>query len=764
MLLKINHIKNVGRFYEVTPKGTPESSCSFERFSLIYADNGTGKTTLGAIIKSVAYDEPERILTRKTIASDGPCEVSIQIDNKTCNFLNNKWGKLPDSKFAIFDEEFIEKNIYSAAGVDTNHKRELFNYVVLGEENVDKFREFQSLTNDKIPVITKEITTLESQLRSKSDVENIKTLLNTKELSLEDFEKLKSIVGTKETQIKNSEAIKTNKALDKLSNVTWPEYKLAFAEGLDEVGNIEIYKAHINDHQQWIKEGLAIQKSEEKCPYCFQNLVGNEAIKAYKNFFSDQCQKLINKLGNLLIVTESSLSDDKILLVEKTIKANNNSCGFWHAMDKDIMLIPFMDEYSGKFKKYREMLKYLIEHKQKNILQPIKLTEADQIVLKISDELNSAINNYNNAVDSMNVKIAMIKAQHINLDMLKTEYKNNLAMLKCQMTAFHTEETKRKLAHYQQLLLDKKKLTDRLNILRTEINSASLELLKNYESSINKLLKFFGVEFRIGKVERRADTARRETLVFTIELKGMTFDPNGSLEMPYTLTNTLSSGDRSTLAFALFVAKLQYIDLSNTVIVFDDPISSLDFFRKQQTNKQISEISTKAKQVIVLTHSMEFTKLFGHIPIKAKYFKLNKIDSMAGVTLTPYDKLSDMCVSKHYEEHEILGTYLNAPTSVKRIDVMKSIRSYVETKLCFYLPELARLKSASLGNFIAHLKYKQIEQSYINELELINDSIVIENHGGDLTADDHRNLTDDELRNLCRLALELSAPLSRDDR
>lgn len=52
MIQKINHIKNIERFYEVTPKGTPASSCTLERFNLPYADNGTGKTTLGAIVKS----------------------------------------------------------------------------------------------------------------------------------------------------------------------------------------------------------------------------------------------------------------------------------------------------------------------------------------------------------------------------------------------------------------------------------------------------------------------------------------------------------------------------------------------------------------------------------------------------------------------------------------------------------------------------------------------------------------------------------------
>lgn len=762
MLRKINHIKNIGRFYEVVPKGTQESNCMLERFNLIYADNGTGKTTLGAIIKSMAYNEPERILCRKTISGIGQCEVSLQVDDKQYNFLNDVWKKIPDSHFAIFDEEFIEKNVFSTVGVDTDHKRQLFNYVVLGEDNVEKAREMQELVNTKIPNISREITALETQLKTAASVTDIKTLLNLKELSKEDFTKLETEVREKDTQLKNSERIKTHKVLEKLPVIVWPDYSSTFARGIDEISNIEVYKVHIQTHQTWLKHGLDIQKDDDQCPYCFQNIEGNEVIQAYKQFFSEQCQALINQVTDLATKASISLADDKALLVEKIVSGNNEGCIFWQTMDNAIpATISFAENYVAQIKEYRESLMKLIEQKQKNILLPLQLTKADETILKTAEQLTPMITVYNAAIDTVNVKIATIKAQHVDLDTLKQEHAKNTAALKCQKVVFHNETTKQAIVQHRILTKEKQILTERLTTLRDEINTASIELLENYQKSINNLLKSFGVEFRIHKVERKTDTARKETLTFAIELKGKVFDPNGSRETPYSLANTFSSGDRSTLAFALFLAKLQHTDLSNSILIFDDPISSLDFFRKQQTSKQVSAISDKAKQTIVLTHSMEFAKLFGHLPVSSKYFKLFKADSLAGVVLMPYNNLSEMCVPKHNEEHEALETYLRAPESVKRLDVMKSIRSYVETKLRIYLPELATLNPPTLGKFITHLKHKQMDWHYINELELINDSIVMENHGSDPTADDHSNLTDDELRNLCKLALELSAPPDR---
>ena len=759
MLLKINHIKNIGRFYEVTPKGTPQSSCTLERFNLLYADNGTGKTTLGAIIKSLAFNEPERILSRKTIAGSGSCEASLEVDGQQCNFLNDVWKKSPSSKFAIFDEEFIEKNIFSMTGIGTDHRRQLFNYVVLGEENVDMAQELEALTNEQIPAITRDVTSLETQLRSASGVADMKDLLLLKPLSSEDFAKLQADVTAKDTQIRSSERIKTHKVLDKLPAVSWPNYTPSLSQGLDEIGNIETYKAHLQTHHKWLKHGLDIQKDGEQCPYCFQDVKGNEAILAYKQFFSAQCQALMTQVNNLSAEISANLSHDRAVLMEKTVSSNNETCAFWQSMDGNIMaVIPFAENYAVRIKEYRDTLTRMVDEKQRNILSPVQPTKADDAVLSIADLLNAAIAEYNKAVDATNVKIAAMKAQHVALDELKQQHAKNMMILKAQQAAFHNDITKQSLVRYRALLNDKQTKTDRLNALRTEISAASIKLLEEYQATINRLLKSFGVEFRINKVERKSDTARKEVLTFAIELKGMTFDPNGDRKIPYSLTNTLSSGDKSTLAFALFLAKLLHSDLSNTVVVFDDPISSLDFFRKQQTSKQIAALSLTAKQTIVLTHSMEFSKLFGHVPVKSKYFKLFKADLLAGVILSPYDKLSDMCVSKHNDEHETLLTYLSAPASVKRLDVMKSIRSYVETKLCIYLPELATLAPPTLGTFIAHLKKKQVDQSYIDTLALINDSIVVENHGGDPTAADHDNLTDDELRNLCKLALEVSAP------
>jgi wobble nucleotide-excising tRNase len=71
----------------------------------------------------------------------------------------------------------------------------------------------------------------------------------------------------------------------------------------------------------------------------------------------------------------------------------------------------------------------------------------------------------------------------------------------------------------------------------------------------------------------------------------------------------LSSGDRSALALAFFLASLkQNPNLSNMIVVLDDPFTSQDRFRQTCTQQLICELSKETKQVVVCSHDPYFLK------------------------------------------------------------------------------------------------------------------------------------------------------------
>jgi wobble nucleotide-excising tRNase len=66
-------------------------------------------------------------------------------------------------------------------------------------------------------------------------------------------------------------------------------------------------------------------------------------------------------------------------------------------------------------------------------------------------------------------------------------------------------------------------------------------------------------------------------------------DSKTTIDKP-SFRNTLSAGDRTTLALAFFLANLEgEADLANRLVVFDDPFNSQDSFRRSQTIFEIKK-------------------------------------------------------------------------------------------------------------------------------------------------------------------------------
>ncbi len=71
--------------------------------------------------------------------------------------------------------------------------------------------------------------------------------------------------------------------------------------------------------------------------------------------------------------------------------------------------------------------------------------------------------------------------------------------------------------------------------------------------------------------------------------------------------NTLSAGDRNTLALAFFFASLDRDPaLADKIVVIDDPMTSLDEHRSLTTVHEMRQLHDRVSQMIVLSHSKPF--------------------------------------------------------------------------------------------------------------------------------------------------------------
>ena len=80
---------------------------------MIYAENGRGKTTLSAVLRSLQTGDPAPITERvRLTASQLPHVVMQPATGSVVSFQNGAWTEtLPN--LAVFDDVFVDQNVFS---------------------------------------------------------------------------------------------------------------------------------------------------------------------------------------------------------------------------------------------------------------------------------------------------------------------------------------------------------------------------------------------------------------------------------------------------------------------------------------------------------------------------------------------------------------------------------------------------------------------------------------------------------------------------
>ncbi|WP_250463289.1 AAA family ATPase [Caballeronia sp. GAFFF2] len=161
-----------------------------------------------------------------------------------------------------------------------------------------------------------------------------------------------------------------------------------------------------------------------------------------------------------------------------------------------------------------------------------------------------------------------------------------------------------------------------------------------------------------------------------------------------TIAKNLSEGEKTAIAFAFFLTKLDEIeDLSKSLVYIDDPISSLDSNHIFQVNSIIREVFFKqdetdaewkiaCAQLFISTHKFEFFSLLRELPAKKKrrYFQTKKLSP----TSSTFVNLPLSILKYSSEYHYMFGVVRNFHTSADKGDletllsIPNAVRRFVE--------------------------------------------------------------------------------------
>jgi len=220
----------------------------------------------------------------------------------------------------------------------------------------------------------------------------------------------------------------------------------------------------------------------------------------------------------------------------------------------------------------------------------------------------------------------------------------------------------------------------------------------------------------------------------------------------------LSSGDRSALALAFFLASLgQDPDITNKIVVLDDPFTSLDRFRRTCTQQLIQDLANTAQQVIVMSHDAHFLKLIYDAGPENEIKTLQLAHVGDGTMLGEWDIVAET-QSTYNMNHGSLLSFYRDRTGVP-LDVARAIRPFLEGWLRVHFPGHFQ-SSEWLGNFIDKIRSAdgnsglQHAQADLSELEAINDYSKKYHHEQNPNAD-AESIYNDELHGFVKRTLRL---------
>ncbi len=612
MIKKFIKIQNVGKFKNFYAPG----NITLQRINIIYGENSAGKSTLVSIVRSLQRDDPDLILKKKTFGADNEPYIELLFgDNGIFKFQSGNWsnGENGLKNIEIFDEFFVNENVYTGMEILSEHQRCLFGFVI-GEEEVKLKKQIERIKKKLNSEQQPQLNNLKNQIKilvgSHFDVETYVDLDEDTEIDKKIKEKEREINITKK-----SAEIRQKEFLKEIPKISLPfdlnNLKTLLQKSLTTISEDALQKTkhYINkliniigkEAEMWIHQGLRVVESlqDNKCPFCQQDLTKVEdVIKSYQEYFNEEYREIEKKIKQYLREFENFNIERILNNIKSIILTNKGLLGFWKEFIEDIEIIEIekFEEYSLQISEYFQKVKLALEDKFKKILSPIKTDYIDKLEQIILD-FNKTIQDYNSKVNNLNTRISELKEKQPDIEKLTKE----LEKLKIKKRRF-SPEIMQLCDKYKHIKNEIDKMKKTMREKQKELKSAVSKKIKKYGEQTNMMLERFGIPFKIIKqTSKYRGKGEEPYFEYFLECEGTEIDPLTHTKF------TLSAGDRNGLALSFFIAKLTIDgDLQNKIIIFDDPISSFDINRKRRTIEIIRDLARKAKQVIVFTHFNTF--------------------------------------------------------------------------------------------------------------------------------------------------------------
>jgi wobble nucleotide-excising tRNase len=684
MLERISDIQGIGLLHQANGK---PFTC--KNATLIYGDNGRGKSTLATILRSVATGDPLIISGCKTIDGTLPVKVNLQFGNgHLVSFQNGAWTERRP-ELLVFDADFIGRNVHSGGAVNTDHRKNLLDFAlgdpaVTARQAVDKATSDSKDASEKVSKLTDQLSghhvgMLIAQFEQLAQVNDI----DAKVADLQKRAVAAGSVAAIQARPVPSVVAEPTLDIDGLFEVLGTSLQDIHAEA-EKTVKLHVLKLGKAGAESWLSQGRQYSDGVS-CPFCNQDISTNDLVSAYQTHFNAAYANLKSRVAEVEQKLLKGTADSTVTDFSKSLGVAVAQAKAW------IEQVPTQDipfdtvAASDKLKELREFLVGLVSKKQ----------AAPAESFGSATDKATAVGLWAQFLSHLEVTNSALKETALLINNYKTRLSGD-SVVQLQQQIQLLEATKRRydpqvVALFAKLVVAKKEAKAAeaaKKTAREALETLMVAILAKYQTAINALLKKFGASFSIKGMNAnfRGNAPRTE---YGLLLRGKDVVLEGG---PPSFATTLSDGDKRTLAFAFFVAcTLDDPKLAQRIVVIDDPMCSLDMARRQHTRMVLKQIRAKAEQVVILAHDAYFIRDLRDAFLKEDKTSPIAIFQLTGTTNGYTDfaaiEIDKECESVYAQHHRLLNQYSSGTGSDHKA-VSKAIRPMLEGYLHRRFPGL----------------------------------------------------------------------------
>ena len=661
----IKKIKGYKSFQDFSWASFFNSQEFHETANIFYGENGAGKSSIVNILKNVLKGDNlfDKKFGYKDFGKYKPKEVSLVFDCGECNwvrrefgddgcmdkkniersFFGNFWDKKINSNDAIlfFDRDFVHDNIHLGNTRETKangQEQKSGKMIIEFDSEAIKLREACQTTKQAKSDKDEEIKKYKEDHKDTLDFflsDDEKTLFETyKNKAKEEITDLKKELSKekKETEKKLETDKATQKQVNDIQNsileisnekkeITLSEqsvYQALFNFDLKEQVQIQAEQdliSKIRQHKDFFQTGIKIREEHKsKCPFCqSENEEGNigKIIKAYNDIFDVTYKKQLQVFETNKTTLIEEL--EEIINAVKNYDLNSVFVSLSELDQKYKIKDIYLVEEQKKYKKPTTSKISDLRKKIENLKKPSNedIAEVYSKVKTEFDNLETFFNDIHTFIEEKNTLIRKFKSDNTDEKIQQRITVNNQK----------TEEIDLKTTFLNEKKIDKQKQKEAKEKELATIQKEFDDLKTKYDKAKEDYEKYCSEEVFKKTLKKIEDYFDKFKFSFKLQLK--TEKTRNKTEFPFAfkiLDNEgnerdfkegLSEGELQVLSLCFFFAFLDIqTNPENKILVFDDPITSLDNNNLSHLVDLIAEEHTKFSQTFIFTHHRTFFKFF----------------------------------------------------------------------------------------------------------------------------------------------------------